>query len=85
MGQRPLELGGRQELVTRVACHPSEEIAALGYDDGMILLSRFADREEVLLARPNGSPVSALAWSGNGLELAFGCESGAAGLIDLTR
>lgn len=84
MGQRPLELGGRQELVTRVACHPSEEIAALGYDDGMILLSRFADREEVLLARPNGSPVSALAWSGNGLELAFGCESGAAGLIDLT-
>lgn len=85
MGQRPLELGGRQELVTRVACHPGEEIAALGYDDGMVLLSRFSDREEVLLARPNGSPISAFAWGADGLELAFGCENGAAGLIDLAR
>lgn len=84
MGRQPLELGGRQELVTQVACHPSEEIAALGYDDGMILLSRFSDREEVLLRRPGGSPLSAMNWSANGLELAFGCEDGSAGVVDLT-
>lgn len=84
MGRRPLELGGRQELVTEVACHPAEEVVAIGYEDGMILLARFSDGEEVLLARPNGAAVTSMAWSGDGLTLAFGCDSGAAGLIDLT-
>jgi WD40 repeat protein len=83
MGKRPLELGPRQELVTRVACHPAEEIAALGYEDGMILLVRLTDGEEVLLRRPAGSPVSALGWDKSGLELAFGCEDGAAGVVAL--
>ncbi|WP_237153038.1 WD40 repeat domain-containing protein [Oryzibacter oryziterrae] len=83
MGKAPLELGGRQEMVTAVACHPGEEIVALGHEDGMILLSRFSDREEVLLHRPNGAQVTALAWSRDGLELAFGCDTGAAGLVDL--
>lgn len=84
MGKRPLELGARQELVTRVACHPGEEIAALGYEDGMILLVRLADGEEVLLRRPDGHPVSALGWSDGGLELAFGTQAGPAGVVDLS-
>ena len=84
MGKRPLELGSRQEMVTRAAAHPAEEIAALGYDDGMILLVRFADGEEVLLRKPDGQPISALGWDATGLELAFGCEGGAAGVVDLS-
>lgn len=83
MGKRPLELGPRQELVTRVACHPAEEIAAIGYEDGMILLVRLSDGEEVLLRRPGGGPVTALGWAPSGLELAFGTETGAAGVVDL--
>lgn len=84
MGKRPLELGPRQELVTRVAAHPLEEIAALGYEDGMILLVRLSDGEEVLLRRPDGNPVSALGWDASGLELAFGTEAGTAGVVDLS-
>jgi FOG: WD40 repeat len=84
MGKQPLELGARQELVTRVACHPKEEIVALGYSDGMILLVRFSDGEEVLLRRPDDGPVSALGWSPSGLELAFGTEAGTAGVVDLS-
>jgi len=84
MGKRPLELGPRQEMVTRVACHPAEEIAALGYEDGMILLVRLADGEEVLLRRPDGDPISALGWDASGLELAFGAETGTAGVVDLS-
>ncbi len=84
MGKRPLELGPRQELVTRVAGHPVEEIAALGYEDGMILLVRLSDGEEVLLRRPDGHPISALGWDASGLELAFGGETGAAGVVDLS-
>jgi hypothetical protein len=83
MGKRPLELGPRQELVTSVACHPFEEIAAVGYEDGMILLVRFSDGEEVVLRRPAGSPVTALGWIRSGLELAFGCEAGDAGVVSL--
>ena len=76
MGKRPLELGPRQEMVTSVAAHPFEEIAAIGYEDGMILLVRFADGEEVLLRRAGAAPVSALGWEASGLELAFGTEAG---------
>ncbi len=83
MGKRPAELGARQELVTKVACHPSEEIVAIGYEDGMVLLVRISDGEEVLLRRPDGAPISALGWDKSGLELAFGAESGTAGVVNL--
>jgi WD40 repeat protein len=83
MGKPPLQLGAREVLVTRVACHPREEIAAIGYQDGMVLAVRFADAQEALLRRPGDGPVSALAWDASGRLLAFGTESGAAGVVDL--
>jgi WD40 repeat protein len=83
MGKEPLQLGGREVLVTRVACHPREEVAAIGYQDGMVLAVRFADREEALLRRPGDGPVSALAFDDAGRRIAFGTEAGAAGVIDL--
>jgi hypothetical protein len=83
MGRPPLQLGAREILVTRVACHPKEEIVAVGYQDGMILAVRFADAEEALLRRPGESPVSAMAWDRAGGRLAFGCEDGAAGVVSL--
>ena len=53
MGKAPLELGTRgNAMVTSVACHPSQDIAAIGYDDGMVMAVRFADAKEVLLRRP---------------------------------
>ena len=84
MGRQPLQLGAREEPVTRVACHPSEEIVAVGYRDGMILAVRIADSEEALLRRAGGGAVSALGWNGRGSRLAFGTEEGAAGIVDLT-
>ncbi len=83
MGRQPLQLGAREELVTRVACHPSKEIVAVGYRDGMVLAVRFADSEEALLRRPGDGPVSALAWDAGGTRLAFGTEEGAAGIVDI--
>jgi WD40 repeat protein len=83
MGKPPLQLGAREVLVTRVACHPREEMVAVGYQDGMILAVRFADAEEALLRRPGGGPVSAMAWDEAGGHLAFGTESGAGGLVSL--
>ena len=83
MGKAPLQLGARDRLVTRVACHPSEEVVAIGFDDGMVLAVRFADQAEVLLRGPGSAPLTALAWDGAGLMVAFGAETGEAGVIDI--
>lgn len=83
MGRQPLQLGAREVLVTRVASHPKEDLAAIGYQDGMILAVRFADAQEALFRRPGQSPVSALAWDRQGRRLVFGCEDGSAGIVDI--
>ncbi|MBN9241684.1 MAG: WD40 repeat domain-containing protein [Mesorhizobium sp.] len=84
MGKAPLELGTRGDaMVTCVSCHPSEEVVAIGYDDGMVLASRFADAKEVLLRRPGKGAVTALMWDGEGRRIAFGTAVGDCGVIDI--
>ncbi|WP_417694304.1 WD40 repeat domain-containing protein [Roseibium sp.] len=84
MGQNPLQLGTRGDsTVSCVACHPKEDVVAVGYLDGMIMMCRFEDNGEVLLRRPGKSAVSALGWDKMGLRLAFGTEEGEAGTISL--
>ena len=52
MGKAPIELGTRGNMmVSAVACHPTDDIVAIGYQDGMVLAARFADAKEVLLRR----------------------------------
>lgn len=85
MGKTPLELGTRADsLVTAVSCHPQEEMAAIGYEDGMILLARFSDQKEVLLRREGKSAITSMNWDAEGHRLAFGTNTGEAGIIDIT-
>jgi len=81
MGKAPLQLGAREVLTTRVACHPKEEMVAVGYSDGMILAVRFGDAEEAVMRRPGGGRISTLSWDASGRRLAYGTEEGAAGII----
>lgn len=81
MGKQPLQLGPREVLVTRVACHPRRETVAIGYQDGTILEATLADGAETPLRSQGGGPVSALAWNGRGDRLAFGTEEGAGGVL----
>jgi len=83
MGKNPLQLGPRDRIVTQVACHPSEDVVAIGYDDGMILAVRFGDAAEVLLRKPGAAPLSGLAWDRAGVRVAYGAETGEAGVIDI--
>lgn len=83
MGKAPLELGPRDRLVARVACHPTEDVVAVGYDDGMVMAVRYGDQAEVLLRHPGESPLSALTWDAAGVRLAYGAENGEAGIIDI--
>ena len=49
----------------------------------MVLLVRIDDSAEILAKKPGKTAVTALAWNGDGTLLAFGTESGDAGIIDL--
>ena len=84
MGKAPLEVGFREKtLVTYVACHPGEEVLAIGFEDGTILLCKFEDGREVLLRRGDGYAVTSMNWDKVGIRLAFGSEKGACGVIDI--
>jgi WD40 repeat protein len=85
MGKAPLELGTRGNLmVSAVACHPAEDIVAIGYQDGMVLAARFGDQKEVLLRRPGKGAITSMMWDGEGRRIAFGSETGDCGVVDIT-
>ena len=84
MGKQPQLLAPRDRKVVAVASHPVQEVVAVGFDDGMVVLVRIEDGAEVLARAPDEDAVAALAWSGRGNLLAFGTENGAAGILDLT-
>jgi WD40 repeat protein len=85
MGKPPLELGTRGDaLVTVVACHPAQDVVAIGFNDGMILAARMEDGKEVLLRRPGKGALSSLDWSRDGHQLVFGSEAGDCGVVDIT-
>jgi WD40 repeat protein len=83
MGKQPKVLAPSEHRIVAVACHPKQDIVATGYEDGLVLLVRVDDGAEILAKTPGDAPITALAWSADGLLLAFGTESGEAGIIDL--
>lgn len=84
MGKAPKELGLMGELlVTQVKCHPQEEVIAIGYSDGSICAVRIQDGKLALLKRSGKGGISALAWDHQGKRIAYGSQSGEAGIIDL--
>jgi len=83
MGKTPKILSPAEHRISSVAAHPKQEVCAVGYEDGMMLLTRIEDGAEVLARRPGNTAISALAWNAAGNRLAFGTEDGEAGVIAL--
>ena len=83
MGKQPQMYAAFAVRVVSVACHPKQEVVAVGYADGTILLVRLDDGAEVVAKKPGAGAVSALAWDATGMLLAWGTEDGAAGIIAL--
>jgi len=86
MGKAPTELaGGDGVLCSAVACHPQHEVVAAGFADGLVLLAEIASGKVVPVAAPGHGAVSAIGWNAAGTHLAFGTETGFAGVVDLAR
>jgi WD40 repeat protein len=83
MGKTPRILAPTESQAEVVACHPKQEVVAVGYADGLVLIVRIDDGAEVLARKPADAPISALAWSATGGMLAVATEDGDAGVIDL--
>lgn len=84
MGKAPLELGRRTDsMVTCVACHPIEDLVAIGFVDGMVIAVRVTDNKEALLRQPGKGPITTMAWNKPGRLLAFGSQKGDCGVIDI--
>jgi WD40 repeat protein len=82
-GKPPMQPGEREALVTAVAFHPNEEVLAIGYADGAALAVRLPDQKGVELDEPGEGPVTALAWSADGKQIAIGDEAGRGAIINL--
>jgi WD40 repeat protein len=86
MGKAPIELAGGDGVVcTRVAAHPQQEMVAGGFADGLVVLAEVNSSRILPVAPPGRGPISALAWSPDGSQLAFGTEKGFAAIIDLSK
>jgi hypothetical protein len=83
MGKSPKVVSPSEHRISAVAAHPKQEVCAIGYEDGMMLLTRVEDGAEILARAPGPSPISAVAWNVAGTRLGFGTEDGAAGVISL--
>ncbi len=83
MGKTPRLLTPSGHRIDVVACHPGTDVVAAGYNNGLVLLARIGDGAEILAKKPGDAPVTALAWSADGRLIAWGTESGEAGIIDL--
>lgn len=82
MGKQPEMLApSATARVTTVACHPKDQVVAIGYDDGMVLMVRIGDGAEILLRAPDGAAVTAIGWHPSGGAVAFGTAGGSAGVL----
>lgn len=83
MGRQPQLLAPSEARVTVVAAHPKQPVVAVGYADGTVWLVRIDDGALIAARQADGNPVSALGWDGSGQVLAFGTETGDAGVLTM--
>jgi WD40 repeat protein len=83
MGKQPTMLAPSEARVSVVACHPKQPVVAVGYSDGAVLMVRLEDGALIAARAADGDPVSAIGWDAAGRILAFGTESGDAGVLPL--
>ena len=85
-GKPPMQFGEEGAgLMTVVATHPRAEFVAGGYDSGEVQVGDFRQRRAMVVKLADKSPITCLAWSGDGWRLAAGNEAGMACIIELGR
>jgi WD40 repeat protein len=68
-------------LIEAVDMHPERRLVAAGYGDGMVVVARIGEPDELVVKPPGGGPVHAMQWSSDGQQLAFGTGDGEAAIV----
>lgn len=85
-GKPPVQFGEEgASLITVVAAHPTAEFVAGGYESGELQLGDIKTRRSVVLKLADGSAITCLAWSTDGVRLAAGNDRGDLLVVDLRR
>jgi WD40 repeat protein len=77
--------GAQETTVSAVAMHPKGPFCAVGYADGLALLTNTDQDRAVLIQEPASTPLTHLAWSPDGLTLATTTASGTLTLVNFTK
>jgi WD40 repeat protein len=86
MGKAPVELAGGDGIIcNQVACNPKNEIVAGGFADGLVVVAEIDSSRILPVVPPDHGPISTLAWSPDGTQLAVGTETGFAAVIDFAK
>lgn len=85
IGQNATVAGELGSPCSAIACHPSRAVLAAGGQDGEVALMPLGGGKPLLVRAPDGSRITALAWSGDGKRLAIGAESGACAVCDFSE
>jgi WD40 repeat protein len=85
-GKPPTQFGDEGAgLMTVVAASPVSDFVAGGYDSGELQLGEIKSKRSAVLKMSDGSAITCVAWSPDGLRLAAGNEKGDLLTIDLAR
>jgi WD40 repeat protein len=76
LARMPLLLAPYRSIVATVACHPTKEIVAVGYGDGLVLLVRIPDGAEIMIKPPDGRSISAMRWNVMGTQIGIASDGG---------
>ena len=76
---------GRAGLVavSAVASHPTKNLVAAGYENGLITIAQIGGRDEMILNNEDHGAINQLAWSRDGKCIAASSAQGHAALISL--
>jgi len=97
MGKPGQQLPSRPGLVTSINHHKVDNLVAVGFADGGVHILRTRDGADLWISGPSepfepaeepleaGTAVEALAWSADGMRMAWGGQDGAAGWIELIK
>ena len=82
MGREAAEIGHEESsLVTQVAAVGAADRLVAGTDDGRVWFADLAGRDRQMLKAEKGAPITALAVSPDGGRVAWGDETGGAGVV----
>jgi WD40 repeat protein len=85
IGKAPTELAGADgHILKRIACHPEHEVAAAGFDHGLLIIADIIKQQILPVCGPGRGAISALAWNRSGSHLAFGTETGFCAIVDFS-